>query len=106
MNDQTENVERVVAAEENPYRALMAVDQMLADPEISASSTLANEHRGEIVRQVYAGLRLQIQGGRRPTASEVKDQILAAFVILSGSDWRRLSMEPVSSSIRIWGGRR
>ncbi len=90
MLDQQDDAKQSAPQERNPYRALISVDQMLSDPDVIASSTLADEHRGEVVRQVYTGVRLEIQGGYRPTPAEVKDRVLNAL-----SELERERLAPV-----------
>ncbi len=82
MPNQTDWTEHKPDVEENPYRVLPSVDQVLADPDIRAASTLADEHRGAVVRRVVADLRLQIKDGTRLTPAEVKDRVLAALTEL------------------------
>lgn len=88
MNRQMDQAARQPVNDENPYRALPSVDQLLADPEITAASTFADEHRGTVARRVLADLRLEITDGLRPTSVEVKERVLAE---LNGLERERLA---------------
>ena len=82
MPDQTDWTERKPDGDVNPYRVLPSVDQMLADPDIRAASTLADEHRGAVVRRVVADLSAPDRGRHASDSGEVKDRVLAALTEL------------------------